>query len=77
MKYGAEYNYDAKGQPKTVTLPAEEWERIVLRIRKSNQVLKIRKDLKSALSEVRDMDAGKKKMQTWKELKTKSRNSFQ
>ena len=48
MKIALQYVSDANGKPQAVQLPVSEWEKVLSRIRKSEQVLKLKSDLKVA-----------------------------
>ena len=48
MKIEVQYLSDSKGKAKAVQLPLNEWEKILGKLKKYEQTLKIRSDLKEA-----------------------------
>ncbi|MEX6689016.1 hypothetical protein QTN47_16025 [Danxiaibacter flavus] len=68
MKISVEYLKDNKGNPNAVKLPLVEWEKLLLRLRKYEQTLKIRSDLKEAFEEVALLKRTRSKKQTLKEF---------
>ena len=63
MKLALEYINDTKGNPKMVQLPVTQWKRIVSKLEKYEQALKIKDDLSDAFGEVEKMSkvGGEKK----------------
>ncbi|MDO8283335.1 MAG: hypothetical protein Q7U10_12065 [Thermodesulfovibrionia bacterium] len=61
---GIQYITDTKGHRKNVVIPYKEWETLMKEMQKQRVLL----GLKEAVSEVKAMAAGKKKMRTFKEL---------
>lgn len=59
-----QYITDTKGHKKNVVIPYKEWERLMKEMRKQRVLL----GLKEAVTEVKAMLAGKKKMKTIDEL---------
>jgi hypothetical protein len=55
---------DKKGNVKAVQIPIRQWDALTKRIRKYEQALKIKSDLKQAFREVKLMQLGKIKKQT-------------
>jgi len=55
MKLEIEYINDTKGNPKMVQLPVTQWNRIVSKLEKYEQVLKIKDDLTEAFGQVEKM----------------------
>jgi len=55
MKLALEYINDTKGNPKMVQLPVTQWKRIVSKLEKYEQALKIKDDLSEAFGEVEKM----------------------
>ena len=64
MKIALQYVSDANGKPQAVRLPVSEWEKVLSRIRKSEQVLKLKSDLKVAFKQVEKVRKSKGKKQT-------------
>lgn len=64
MKLSVQYLSDNKGNIKSVQLPLTEWEKIMLKIKNYEQILKIKSDLTEALSEVKKLQRGEIKKQT-------------
>ncbi|MEK6616104.1 MAG: hypothetical protein AABZ32_08350 [Bacteroidota bacterium] len=64
MKLAIQYLNDLNGNIKAVQLPFTEWEKILFRIKKSEQTLKIKSDLTEAFAEVEKIRKGKVKKQT-------------
>ena len=52
MKVAVRYLKDRNGKTKTVQLPLTEWEKIMTKLKKYEQTLKLRSDLKEAYKEV-------------------------
>lgn len=59
-----QYITDTKGHKKNVIIPYKEWEKLMKEMRKQRVLL----GLKEAVSEVKAMIAGKKRMKTIDEL---------
>jgi len=59
MKLELAYVTDTNGKPKMVQLPLSQWKRIVSKLEKYEQVLKLKEDLQEAFNEVESMK-GKK-----------------
>lgn len=64
MKLAIQYLNDSKGNTRAVQIPLSEWEKVVNTMKKYEQLLKVKSDLKIAFSEVEKMRKGKIKMQT-------------
>ena len=64
MKLAIQYLNDSKGNTRAVQIPLSEWEKVVSTMKKYEQLLKIKSDLKVDFSEVEKMKKGKIKMQT-------------
>jgi len=52
MKIALQYVSDMNGKPQAVQMPVSEWEKVLSRIRKSEQVLQLKSDLKVAFKQV-------------------------
>ena len=55
MKLELEYINDTQGKPKMVQLPVTQWKRIVSKLEKYEQALKIKDDLTEAFGQVERM----------------------
>lgn len=63
MKTEIQYLSDNKGKTRAVQLPITQWTRLVNKLNKYEQMLKIKSDLSRALQEVKKMRQGKIKKQ--------------
>ena len=52
MKIALQYVKDMNGETQAVQLPLTDWEKVLNRLRKYEQALKLRSDLKEAFEEV-------------------------
>jgi hypothetical protein len=52
MKLAIQYLHDAQGVTQAVQLPISEWEKVLSRINKYEQTLKLKSDLKEAFDQV-------------------------
>jgi hypothetical protein len=52
MKIALQYLKDMNGETQAVQLPLTDWEKVLNRLRKYEQALKLRSDLKEAFEEV-------------------------
>ena len=68
MKIELQYVSDVNGKPQAVQLPVSEWEKVLSRLRKSEQVLQLKSDLKVALKQVKKVRKSKGKKQTLTEF---------
>ena len=64
MKIEIQYLNDSKGNVQAVQLPLSEWEKVLLKIKKYEQTLRIKSDLVEAFLEVEKIRAGKIKKET-------------
>jgi archaellum biogenesis protein FlaJ (TadC family) len=64
MKIALQYVSDANGKPQAVQLPVSEWEKVLSRIRKSEQVLQLKSDLKVAFKQAEKVRKSRGKKQT-------------
>ncbi len=64
MKLELAYVTDTKGRPKMVQLPISQWKRVVSKLEKYEQVLKLKEDLEEAFTQVEIMKAAKGKKKT-------------
>ncbi len=68
MKIPIQYVSDAQGKTQAVLMPLSDWERILNKLRKYEQTLKIRSDLKEAFDEIKALKKNKGKAQTLSEF---------
>lgn len=68
MKIELQFVSDVNGKPQAVQLPVSEWEKVLSRLRKSEQVLQLKSDLKVALKQVEKVRKSKAKKQTLTEF---------
>ena len=61
MKINIQYINDSQGNIKAVQLPFPEWEKILLKLRKQQQMLKLRADLTEAFEQLQVLKNRKKK----------------
>lgn len=59
MKIALQYVSDRTGKTKSVQLPLTDWERLMTRLKKYEQALKIKTDLKEAFEEVAQLRKSK------------------
>lgn len=64
MKISLQYLSDSKGETTAVQLPLNEWKKIVSKIKKLEQTLKIKSDLKEAFEQVDILRKSKAKKET-------------
>lgn len=66
MKIDLQYVNDGNGNTHAVQLPLSEWEKIMSKLKKYEQTLKIKSDLKQAFAEVAKLRKSKSKDQNLK-----------
>jgi hypothetical protein len=64
MKIALQYVNDTSGHTQAVQLPVAEWEKILNKLKKYEQALQLKSDLKEALEQVKELKSGKGKKQT-------------
>ena len=64
MKFAIQYVSDSQGKTQSIQLPLTEWEKLLAKLNKYEQTLKIKSDLKEAFSLVDQLQKSKKKKQT-------------
>jgi hypothetical protein len=64
MKIALQYLSDANGKAQAVQMPVSEWKKVLSRIRKSEQALQLKSDLKVAFKQVDTLRKSKAKKQT-------------
>jgi hypothetical protein len=68
MKIPVQYVSDINGNPQAVQLPISEWNKVLNKLKKYEQALKLRSDLKEALDQVAAMRKTKAKKQNFNEF---------
>jgi hypothetical protein len=68
MKIAVQYVSDSTGKTKSVQVPLTDWENLMNRLKKYEQTLKIKTDLKEAFEEVAQLRKSKAKKQQLKEF---------
>ena len=64
MKLALQYLSDINGKPQAVQLPLNDWEKVIAKLKKYEQTLKLRSDLKEAYEEVAILKKSKAKKET-------------
>ncbi|MBA3675305.1 MAG: hypothetical protein H0W75_10205 [Chitinophagaceae bacterium] len=64
MKFELQYVNDSNGTTQAVQLPITEWERVLTKLKKYEQSLKIKSDLVAAFEQVEVLRKSKNKKQT-------------
>jgi len=68
MKIALQYVNDMNGNTQAVQLPLTDWEKVLNKLRKYEQALKLRSDLKEAFEEVASLRKQKGDKQTLNEF---------
>ena len=68
MKIAVHYVNDVNGNTQAVQLPVTEWEKVLNKLKKYEQALKLRSDLKEAFEQVAILKHNKENKQTLKEF---------
>ncbi len=68
MKIALQYVNDTNGNTKAVQLPLSKWEKVLNKLKKYEQALKIRSDLKEAFEQVAILRQKKEHKQTLNEF---------
>ena len=68
MKIELQYVSDSSGNPQSVQLPITDWEKVMSKLKKYEQTLKIKTDLKDAFEQVSKLKKSKAKKQTLKDF---------
>ena len=68
MKIALQYVSDKNGKTQAVQLPLSDWEKLLSKLRKYEQAMKIRSDLKEAFEEVAVLKKQKGAKQTLNEF---------
>ena len=64
MKFDIQYVSDSEGKTQSVQLPLNDWEKVLTKLKKYEQTLKIKSDLKEAFEQVAQLRKSKLKKQT-------------
>ena len=64
MKIALQYVSDSDGKTQSVQLPLTDWEKLLTKLKKYEQALKIKSDLKVAFDQVAQLKKAKGKKQT-------------
>jgi NADH dehydrogenase FAD-containing subunit len=64
MKIALQYVTDSEGKTQSVQMPITDWEKLLSRLKKYEQTLKIKTDLKEAFEQVEQLRKSKQKKQT-------------
>ena len=64
MKIALQYVNDSNGKTQAVQLPLTEWEKVLAKLKKHEQTLKIKSDLKEAFEQVALLKKSNQKKQT-------------
>jgi asparagine synthetase A len=68
MKFPLQYVNDSLGNIQSVQVPLSDWEKLMAKLKKYEQTLEIKTDLKSAFDEVEQVRKSGKKQQTLKDF---------
>ena len=68
MKLDLQYVNDIHGKTQAVQLPLTDWEKVLNKLKKYEQALKLKSDLKEAFDQVNILRDSKKTKQTLKEF---------
>ena len=66
MKLAIQYVNDSKGKIQSVQLPLNDWEKLIKKLNKYEQILKIKSDLVEAFNEINLLNKSGAKKQTLK-----------
>ena len=68
MKIALQYVNDSSGKIQSVQIPLTDWEKLMGKLKKYEQTLKIKTELKDAFQEVAELRKSKAKKQTLKDF---------
>ena len=68
MKIPLQYISDSKGRTKAVQVNIDDWEKLLLKLKKYEQTLKVKSDLKSAFEEIATVRKSGKRLKTLSEF---------
>lgn len=64
MKLALQYVSNTEGKPISVMLPVSDWKKILRKLKKYEETLKIKSDIEEAMSEVAELKLSKEKKQS-------------
>jgi hypothetical protein len=64
MKLALQYLSDFKGNPQAVQMPISDWEKLMSKLKKYEQTLKLKSDLQEAFEEVASLKKSKQPKQS-------------
>ena len=68
MKLALQYLSDINGKPQAVQLPVNDWEKVIAKLKKYEQTLKLKSDLQEAYEDVAILKKSKAKKETLTEF---------
>ena len=68
MKIALQYVNDSNGKTQSVQLPVSEWEKLLAKLNKYEEALKLKSDLKEAFGQVAQLRKSKTKKDTLKDF---------
>ena len=68
MKLALQYLSDINGKPQAVQLPLNDWEKVIAKLKKYEQTLKLKSDLQEAYEDVAILKKSKAKKETLTEF---------
>lgn len=68
MKIELQYVSDSNGKTQAVQIDLNDWQKVLNKLKKYEQALKLKSDLTESFEQVAAVKSGKKKMQTLKEF---------
>jgi len=68
MKIALQYVNDASGQTQAIQMPVAEWEKILAKLKKYEQALQLKSDLKEAFDQVKALRSTNGEKQTLNEF---------
>lgn len=77
MKFAIQYVSDPNGNPQAVQLSIDEWKRLLVKLQKYEQTLKVKSDLHEAFEQVAALRKSRAKKQTLEVVRiTRTQNSL-
>ena len=68
MKLALQYLNDGNGKTQAIQMPINDWQKLVHKLKKYEQSLKIKSDLQEAFAQVEELQKTKSKKQTLKDF---------
>lgn len=68
MKLALQYLNDGEGNTQAIQMPINDWQKVVHKLRKYEQALKIKSDLQEAFTQVEEIQKTKSKKPTLKDF---------